>query len=124
LKLPTRASRPSSPRLPTIYNSCVTADQLKHTDHVSFSNDDDRWTCTQNSVTSLDKNTVAAKGDCANSKDGTHMTGSGKIQALDREHFKGSGKLKVTSPALGDVPFTNNITLTGKWVRAACPASH
>ena len=105
------------------YTSCVTADELHHSDHFALGDGNETWTCVKDDATTIDAKTVLAEGDCTSKKDGMRMKGKGTLHLVDRQDFTASGKLKVYQG--GDsVPYmTNQISMKGKWVEASCPAT-
>ena len=105
------------------YTNCVTADELRHSDHFSLNDHNDSWTCAKDGATTIDAKTVKAEGDCTNQSTGMRMAGNGTFHLVDRTHFTASGKLKVYQAGEADPYLTNQISMKGKWVEASCPAT-
>ena len=113
---------PSSAKSASItYKYCITQTELTLADYTAeFGNES--WKCHVAQNSSPAETYFSMSGKCVSDK-GRKAKGSGTLQVVDRRHFKGNAKLKLTDPSMSDAVIVNSKSnYTAKWLGPICTA--
>jgi hypothetical protein len=95
---------------PMVNTSCMTKEKLQQAWNTGQQS---MKTCSM-TLTTSSSSKQEIHMDC--NQNGTKMTGSVKVEAVDSEHIHGS----IQMTAAGDHPMAMNYSFTSKWLGAAC----